>query len=126
MVEGSQTGLPMVTLLPIVVGNALSCALCFATWTMQLSWMLLFAPILMLLTSPTRHSLIRLRFADHSDCRSKRLICTVKASKVSARDMRLVLDIPRNTAPYHTDELLPKDTSPIIEELGATKMSSAS
>ena len=33
---------------------------------------------------------------------------------------------PRSTAPYHTDELLPNETSPIMEELGATKMSSAS
>ena len=37
MAERSQTSVPIVTLLPIVVGNALSCALCFATWTMQLS-----------------------------------------------------------------------------------------
>ena len=34
--------------------------------------------------------------------------------------------IPRNTAPYHTDELFPSVTSPIIDEFGATKISSAS
>lgn len=38
----------------------------------------------------------------------------------------LCVCIPRKMAPYHTEELFPSVTSPIMDEFGATKMSSAS
>mmetsp|Transcript_5278 Transcript_5278/g.18403 ORF Transcript_5278/g.18403 Transcript_5278/m.18403 type:complete len:204 (-) Transcript_5278:15-626(-) len=43
---------PIVTRSPMVVGSALPPTLCFATWMMELSWMLVFAPTLMPCTSP--------------------------------------------------------------------------
>lgn len=87
--------------------------------------MLLFSPILMLLTSPA------CMYQQHQVRVTTAVMCTACDNAGSRRECPsnssvVSVYIPRNTAPYHTDELFPNDTSPIIEEFGATKISSAS
>lgn len=112
--------LPIVTLFPIIVGTTLPCGLCLATCIVAPSWTLLLLPICMLFTSPACeqgcHMLMRMHAwqAAHAKL-SEGLDDTGSRTCMESFS-------PRNTAPYHMEELLPSFTSPTTDAFGATNV----